>query len=156
MMKVAIRRPLLAVAVVLLLTACDDGGPTSPSNRYPQVSGTYTGSLSVTSARFGPGGSVSARMVVVQSGNQLTITGSVSFGGRTAELTAITGTINETGFFTAAGVVSGGLDDPTCGRVTPTTGSLTFSGRTMRVVENASSQYCGEIQISGTLTRTGA
>ncbi len=94
-------------------------------------------------------------MNVVQSGSQLTITASMSFGGTTIEIPAIIGNVNETGFFTATG--GGGAasssTDPNCGTITTTSTTLAFSGNTARYVENATSDFCGNLQLSGTLTR---
>ena len=94
------------------------------------------------------------RIVVRQSGAQVTITGSLTFLGETLELPAITGTINATGFFTAtAGGFAGTVDDPTCGRITTTSSSLTFTGRTARYTETANTQFCGTWNLSAVLTR---
>ena len=153
------RRPVAVVVLALVFVACGEGGgsPTTPSSRVPDVAGTYTGTLYLTSSRSSQRVPIQMRMVVVQSGSQLTITGSLSFDGRRLDLPAITGTINQTGFFTltAGGFYGDTVDDPDCGRITPTSESLTFSGRTARYQETADTQYCGTLQISGTLTRTG-
>lgn len=96
----------------------------------------------------------SMNMVVAQSDEQLTITGSITFLGETTQLPAITGTINETGFFTAtAGGFSGSTSDPNCGTWTTTSATLTFSGATARLQESASSPLCGTLSLFGTLTR---
>lgn len=153
------RRLAVVVVLSLVFVACDEGGgsPASPSSRVPDVAGTYTGTLHLTSSLGSQQVPLQMRMVVVQSGSQLTITGSVSFGGRRVELPAVTGTINQTGFFTlrSGGFYGNTADDPECGRITTTSSSLTFSGRNARYQETANTQYCGTLQISGTLTRTG-
>ena len=118
---------------------------------FPNVAGTYTGPLDLTIA--GLTVTLSARMTVVQSGAQLTITWSALFAGETVQLPAITGNINQTGFFTATSGFSSNIDDPNCGRITTTSSILTFSGNTARYVETATSSFCGNISISGTLTR---
>ena len=41
-------------------------------------------------------------MEVAQAGDQLTITGSITLGGQTIQIPAVTGTLNATGFFTIA------------------------------------------------------
>jgi len=93
-------------------------------------------------------------MVVAQAGSQLTITGTLTLNGQTFPLTAVTGNINATGFFTATsgGAVSA-TSDPTCGTIRPIDASLTFSGNTLQYVEHDSSQFCGTWTFSGTLTR---
>ena len=66
----------------------------------------------------------------------------------------VTGTVNETGFFTtSAGGFTGAVSDETCGTLTTTSATLTFSGSTARISESATSEFCGSIQVSGTLTR---
>lgn len=150
--------PMVRSVAVFVLSfafiACD-GTPTAPSSGVPNVAGTYTGTLYLTSSQGSQRVPVEMQMVVVQSGSQLTITASMSLGGQTVDLPAITGTINRTGFFTvtAGGYYENTTDDVECGRITPTSSSLTFSGRTARYQESADSQHCGTLQLSGTLTR---
>ena len=40
-----------------------------------------------------------------------------------------------------------------CGRARSTSSTLTFSGRSVRIVEDYSTDYCGTVQVSGTLLR---
>ena len=153
---------LSAVAVVAVLAAagCDDAStPSSPSPtrpvqpQIPQVAGTYTGSMTLTVAGNSLTGS--GTMTVVQSGSQLTITGSATIAGETIQMPAVTGTINATGFFTLTG--GGSLvsewEDPTCGTMQIVSSTLTFSGRTLRYVESATTTLCGPLQISMSLSR---
>ena len=78
----------------------------------------------------------------------------MTFFGETAELPAITGTINSTGFFTpTGGGFSSEAADPTCGTITTSSSTITFSGSSLRLVESASSEFCGTLSLSGTLTR---
>ena len=97
----------------------------------------------------------SGRAVVVQSGNELTINGSLTFGGVESVLPAVTGTINETGFFTltASGAVPGppAVSDE-CGVLTITSQSLTFAGRTLTFQEGYQTTFCGSLTIAATLT----
>ncbi len=151
---------ILALSLALVLPACGgDKGPTSPSQTgpttpvFPNVAGTYTGALAFIAdgVQLATG---SGRMTVVQSGSQLTITGSMTFVGVTIQLPAITGNVNQTGFFSAtSGGAASSVTDPTCGIITTTSSTLTFSGSTARYVENATTDFCGTLQISGTLTR---
>ena len=134
--------------LILLVVACDLTGPS-----FADVAGTYTGTVTLS---LSGGGSVdgSMSMVVAQSDAELTITGSMTFLGETTQLPAITGTINETGFFTAtAGGFSGSTSDPQCGTWTTTSSTLTFSGGTARLEESASSPSCGNLSLFGMLTR---
>ena len=146
-----IMRRSTAAAVVLAalaLTACDMTGG------VPQVAGTYTWPVVLRFVSLGTELEGSAQLTAVQSGAEVTVHGSVTFLGVTAEVAAFTGTINSTGFFTTTeNGVSGTSSDPTCGRYRPMSSSLTFSGREARLVENAGTDYCGNIHLSGTLTR---
>ena len=149
-------RTAVVVGLLLFTAACDDGGsPTAPTSRIPDIAGTYTGSLAFTSSlgsQFTT--NVSARVTVVQAGSRVTLTGSLTVGGQSVEIPAVTGTVNATGFFTrTSGSLIDSIEDPTCGRVTDAGGSVTFSGRTVRIVDNATTQFCGNLQLSGTLTR---
>ena len=137
------------VLAALALTACDNmtGG-------VPQVAGTYTGPVVFRFPDLGLEAAGRARLTVVQSGAEVTIGGSLTVAGTTADVTSFTGMINSTGFFTAtAHGVSGTVSDATCGTYRPVSSSLTFSGREVRLVENVNTDYCGNIQLSGTLTR---
>ena len=97
---------------------------------------------------------IPANMTVVQAGSQLTITGTITVDGTPSEIAAITGTVNATGFFTATGGGSSlGEDDSTCGTLTPTAFTITFSGNTLRWVEQVGTSLCGNVELSGTLTR---
>ena len=146
---------VLCVAVCLAFAACGDDSPTAPSPpqpQIPQVAGTYAGSVRLTAdGRFL--GSGTAQMTVVQVGAQLTITGYMSVGGTTSQLSAITGTINATGFVTITSAPPPSVRDPTCGTIAAAGSSLTFSGNTVRFVSNSTTTYCGNLQAAGTLTR---
>ena len=142
----------LAVALVLLAPACGNDGPTN-SSRIPDVAGIYTGPLTLT-VDGNLIGTARMRMNVVQSGSRLTITASAEFDGQTAEMPALTGTVNETGVFTPTGGGASTLfDDPDCGTVTITSWGLTFSGDTVRYGERAATSACGTWEISATLSR---
>ena len=120
------------------------------------MGGTYTGPATITVPAAGLTLTGSGRAVVVQSGNQLTINGSLTFGGVETVLPAVTGTINETGFFTltASGAIPGPpttLSD--CGLLTLTSQSLTFAGRSLTFEEGYQTTFCGAITLAATLTR---
>ena len=149
----------LVATVAVILTGCggDGGGsPVDPSPRYPQVGGTYIGPATITVPAAGLTLTGSGRAVVVQSGNQITINGSLTFGGVETVLPAVTGTINETGFFTvtASGAIPGPpttLSD--CGLLTLASQSLTFAGRSLTFEEGYQTTFCGPITLAATLTR---
>lgn len=143
-------KKLLTVAMCAVALAC--AGITGPN--YPDVAGTYRGPLTVTST-ITPG-SITGTMImtVVQAGDQLTITGSVTFLDETSQLPAITGTINETGFFTVtAGGSSPRESHPECGSMTTTSSTLNFSDQTARFHQSVSTTYCGSLSFDATLTR---
>ena len=150
-MTTIMRRSTAAAVVLaaLALTACDNmtGG-------VPQVAGTYTGPLVFLFPDLGIETESTARLTVVQAGAEVTVSGSLTIAGTTIGVTAFTGMINSTGFFTTTDDgVSGTTSDATCGTYRPVSSSLTFSGREARLVESASTDYCGNIHLSGTLTR---
>ena len=94
-------------------------------------------------------------ITVVQVGDELTITGyAVGPTGTRVELTPLTGTVSATGYFNIANPLSPiPTNDPDCGAVRTTSIVITFSGTTLRYVESNQSNYCGLIQVQGTLTR---
>ena len=145
---------LLAVFVVAVLaSACgDDSSPIGPS-QIPEVAGTYVGLVTVTGLGEFPNGS--GRMVVVQSGSQLTITGSMTLFGYVIHIPAVTGSLNATGFFTAdrGGAIVGELEHGTCGTLSSVSSSLAFSGDTARHLETVATTYCGLLQLVAALQR---
>ena len=147
----------VVLALALVVSACGGDTPTAPSPsvpQIPQVAGTYTGSLQFSAPSLDFTATTPANVTVVQAGSQLTITGTLTFDGTPSEVPAITGTVNATGFFTATGGGSSlGEDDPTCGTLTPTAFTITFSGNTLRWVEQVGTSLCGNVELSGTLTR---
>lgn len=152
-----VRSTIVVVIVVLCsaLVACGKETPTSPSTpQIPQVAGTYNGQLTLTALATGERFIGSAQMVVRQAGSQLTVSGSMTILGLTTQLSAVTGTINATGFFTlTGGGFTGSVDAGECGRLRPLTASLTFSGRTANYVETAETDFCGTFQLTADLTR---
>ena len=151
------RCAVLLVALMLVVPACNGDTPTAPTPsvpQIPQVAGTYTGPVTFTFSALQVEEAGTGRFVVVQSGSELTISGSVTVAGETYELAATTGTVNATGFYTPTSGGSGvAEDDPTCGAITNYSESLTFIGRTMRITVSWQTAECGRFDISGTLTR---
>jgi len=144
-------RHMIAIGLALVLPACG-GGPNSPEDQIPNVAGTYVGPIAFT-VGGSPAPTISARMVVVQAGSQVTITGTWTVSGQAIPLTALTGNVNATGFFTATSGGAPSSVDPTCGAIRQTELSITFSGNTLQYVERDSTQLCGNWTFSGTLTR---
>ena len=134
-------RRLALVLAITVLIGCGADSPTAPTSQIPEVAGTYTGPLTLRVVTTGDSLQGSARFDVAQAGAQLTITGSITFLGETAQLPAITGTINATGFFTpTSGGVAGAVNDPDCGRITPASASITFSGERLSRISVATSK----------------
>ena len=164
-----LRRLATCAVVVVATTACGgDSRPTtpvsptapSPQPQIPNVAGTYRGPLTITASLEGgvlmPSLSGTMQITVVQAGAQLTISGSISIFEETTALEAVTGTVNDTGrvTFPPDSVVNAvPMGDDTCGTLTPAPTMLTFSGNTARLLQTASSDDCGNVEIVGTLTR---
>ena len=143
---------MFIVVCLAIVSACG-GSPSSPTSQIPDVAGTYTGSLTWT-ADGAFVASIQARLTVVQAGAQLTVSGSLTLLGQTVQVAAVTGTVNATGFFTVSGGgFAGAVDDATCGTIRGTSASLTFSGNTARYVETDTTDFCGNWNFSGTLTK---
>jgi len=138
---------LLILFVSVAVSACG-GSPNSPSDRYPDVSGYWTGTLT---DYYGSQiyGTYSLEASVSQSGSQVTIQPAVN-GISTP---AITGTISETGFFrkTGGGTPDGDRSDG-CGYYTETGMTIAFSGNTAEYNETETSD-CATRTLKGSLVR---
>ena len=152
-------RPLLTILAAALLFGCGSDGPVAPrSGGFLQVAGTYAGPATFTAFTLEPEPITgTARFVVVQSDAQVTISGSFNFAYWDAPLAcgAVTGTINETGFFTptTSGRVPGPVEDDQCGRYTTTSQSLAFTGSEIQYEKSAETDSCGLFTILATLRR---
>ena len=135
---------------IVMLSACG-GSPTSPSSQFPNVAGTYTGTLALTIDNVFAA-NVYGRMQVVQSGSQITVTATMTVNGVEIAIPASTGNINKTGYYTQTAGGEASTYDPDCGNLTGTA-SLTFSGNTATYVEVMSTDFCGQWRMNGTLTR---
>ena len=147
----------LIVMFATITVACgggSSGSPTSPSSQFPNVAGTYTGQLTFrVDGEFVA--NIPARLVAVQSGSEVTINSRLTIDGVPIDLPAVTGNINRTGFFTvtASGASSAPTYDQTCGYITVTATSLTFSNATVQYIETDTTDYCGTWHFSGALRR---
>ena len=153
-----VRRTLSAVVIstglALSVAACGSDA-TSPSaiNQIPSVAGSYSGPITWT-ANGAFVATLTMRMTVAQASSQLTLTGTISLGNQTFPMTAVTGNLNATGFFTAAaGGAASTSFDPTFGTIRGVDASLTFAGTSAQYVEHDTSQFCGAWTFSGTLSR---
>ena len=145
-------RILSLLVVAMLVVACGDSSPVSPSPTLPQVAGTYTGEVDAVIQNLG-GIQIPGRMVVTQSGSQVTVALTLTFEGDEEEIRA-------TGTLTAAGVLNiplsaapevGGTND--CGAVTPESIVTNFSGNSVRFDWIYSTSSCSNFELRGTLTR---
>ncbi len=152
------RAVALGIALCLSLACGSNSGspstvPSAPA--APQVAGVYRGPLTITFS-LDPSIYLSGNLEfhVVQSGWQLTITGTTWIAGVREPVHAMTGSINSTGYFRveATGAPSA-LYDPNCGTMRGAGGSLTFSGGTARWTSTVTTDYCGIISFSSDLRR---
>ena len=127
---------------LIALAACDMNG-------IPNVEGTYTGPVTTQFVDLGIGATGSMRLIVEQAGSNVTISGSVTFLGVTTGITAVSGTIDATGYFmgTRSGLIDpdAALDTALCGRLRPASGSLTFSGGEVHFAALIQTDSCGPI-----------
>ena len=146
---------LLVACCSLLVSACG-GSPNQPSDQYPNVSGTYRGTLA-----FSVDGELvqntNAELVVEQDGSEVTLSFTIWMSGA-AFLESATGTISRTGVFTAksskGGVAS--LPDASnnqCGSIRATTNTLSFSGDSATYALDLQTDRCGMWSWSGILQR---
>lgn len=141
-----------AFLVFALLGACDFN---QEDPWYLDLEGHYTGTVTFSS----PGlesfdGTIT--VTVIQSGNQVTLSGNMQLLGESHTLAAFTGTVSETGFFTLTdGGYQGTLEDPECGPVIGGSTSIQFfeNGR-LEMVENFNFQVCGTISAHSVLRRS--
>ena len=143
------------ITIVFIVSCGDDLISSKIPSKVPQVAGTYAGPLEIIfSATPGIKLTGSMKVIVIQAGSQLTITGSVTLIGTTIQLTAISGTINSSGYFTiekSGGV--GQVRDKECGVLRTLSFSITFLNNSIKYVEDISTDYCGIFQFSGTLSK---
>ena len=146
-------RVLLGLAATAL-AACGGSGPTAPSE-YPDVAGTYSGPLVHMAGEPGRQQSLDGtmRIIVTQSESRVTVNGSITILGQTAEIPPTRGTINETGEVSFSEDALGGVtNDPDCGEST-TALSLVFSDGTATFNQVTQTAECGDSTVSATMTR---
>lgn len=136
----------VALAAVALL-ACQQTTPTGP----PNVAGTYTGTLTMTVPSRGDR-SFDAVVDVAQSGNDLDISMVIS-SSEVSSSSRASGKISNAGeFIYGRGRRPSAFPD--CGYITRSTGSMKFSGKTLRWTATAETENCGAITADATLTRS--
>ena len=146
----------LLVAYISLAVAACGGSPNQPSDQYPNVAGTYRGTL-----QFSVDGQLvqntDAELVVEQNGSEVTLSFTIFMSGASF-LESATGTISRTGVFTAKSSVGGvaSLPDASndqCGSIRATTNTLSFSGDSATYSLHLQTDYCGLWAWSGILQR---
>ena len=144
--------PVSFAVLVLTFTGCSDDSPAAPTPQFPQVAGTYTGTVFVVIGTWQGVGT--GRLVVRQAGSELTVEGTMTFPTFSWSVPAKTGTISATGYFTSN---TGGLVQlqriAGCGFLRPLDASLTFAAGTARYVEDFTTDSCGSGQVSSDLVR---
>ena len=134
-----------------VLASCDS---TEDNPWYLSLAGRYTGDVIVSDQEV----SITGTMIinVEQSGDQVTLSGTIQLLGQSSTFAAFTGTVNNTGFFTlTGGGYSGTLEDPDCGEVTGFSESIKFfENESLEIVENYVYQLCGEESFKAVLHRS--
>jgi len=144
-MKRLIPYPVALAAVALL--ACQQTTPTGP----PEVAGTYTGTMTMAVPSLG-NFSFDAVVDVAQIGNDLDIIMEISILGVSSS-SRVSGEISNAGeLIYGRGRQPSALPD--CGYITRSTGSMKFSGKTLRWTATAETENCGTITADATLTRS--
>ena len=153
------RWTVVVLALALVVSACGGDTPTAPTPptpQIPQVAGTYTGPITLAATGIGLNEAGTGEIGVTQAGSTVTLVASWTFLGTTFQDPSVSGTIDATGLFTRSG---GEVQSPTvdfaedCGSITSQTLTVAFSGNTMRYSDTEQTELCGQIGISGTLTR---
>ncbi len=142
--------PWLLLGLGLVGYGCDS--VTSPSAQIPNVAGAYSGPVA-WAIGGAPAPPLFLYMNVAQVGSQLTITGTMVVEGKNVPLTAMTGNVNASGYFSPTSGGASSSYDPTCGNVKLIDGSLTFSSSSAQYVEHDATDFCGNWTLSGTLTK---
>ncbi len=138
----------------LLITALASCDSTEDDPWYFSLAGRYTGELTVSA--FGESVSGFIIVNVEQSGNQVTLSGTIQLLGSSEPFAAFTGTVNNTGFFTlTGGGYSGTRNDPDCGALTGFSESINFfENESLEFVENYNYQLCGAVSLKAVLHRS--
>ena len=143
---------LLVACLSLTVSACG-GSPNQPSDQYPNVAGTYRGTL-----QFSVDGQLNenhdAELVVQQNGSEVTLSYSILAFGSTLR-DGVTGTISRTGLFTASSSDGGPTTVYTngCGYVASQSQTLTFTGNNATFSLYMRTDTCGLWSWSGILRR---
>jgi hypothetical protein len=139
--------------VLILTAACGGGSPTAPSGpQFPQVAGTYNGSINFTFPEIPASLTCPASTTVTQSGSNVSIA-PISLGGQCVGILGSipfgSVTIDTNG---ALPNQSGTFNEPSCGTYNAS-GSGGFFGREFRISMTATSATCFNFNFSASLFR---
>lgn len=148
-------KKLLILATLITLAGCGGGNSLtgSSASKLPNVAGVYAGALhvDVDNSRLFDG---RATLTVNQSNASVTITGTITFGTDSAQLPPAQCQVDATGLLSGCqGGNSGSLTDTDCGTVSTTAPSGFFHGNALDYSESATTSFCGNVHVYGTLTR---
>ena len=146
------RQKVLVAVLTLAAAGCGEDDLTGP---IPEIAGEYAGSFSIRFLQNPQISQGSMRVNIEQSGEQVTISGSMIAFDQTVPISGISGTLDSLGFLelTTDGFFAS-ADAELCGNVRTLTSTMTFSGRgAAQVDEHADTDFCGRLVLSGLLTR---
>ena len=152
-------RTCRAVALCLVLAAaaaaCEDRqpGPTAPTPitpsapEVPSVGGTYAGTISAW-LNGQAIGTYPITMTVAQSGNRITVEGTIESDAIVMD--TVSGTITTDGTFTADLVSD---DSEACGRRTNRRMEIRFAAGSAEMKSSWQSEGCGDARFEGTMSK---
>jgi hypothetical protein len=147
------RQALVCGLLCVSVAACGGSSPTAPSGpQFPQVAGTYNGSINFTFPELGTSLSCPASTTVTQTGSNVSIAPIILSGQCVGLLGSIplgSATIDTNG---ALPNQSGNFNEPSCG-VYSAAGSGGFFGREFRISMTATSSTCWNFNFSASLFR---
>ena len=149
-------KKLLILATLITLAGCGGGNSLtgSSASKLPNVAGVYAGTLhvDVDNSRVADG---RATLTVNQSRASVTITGMITFGTESVELPPVQCQVDATGFVSGCQGCSGNsvTNDPDCGTIRGTGVSAAFHENALDYSESATTSFCGNWHVYGTLTR---
>ncbi len=147
---------VFALCLLLAAAACGDGktGPTGPTTSVtpsgtdlPTVGGAYTGTISAW-LNGQPIGTYPITMTVEQSGNRITVEGTIESDAILMDTAS--GTITAAGTFTADLADD---DSEACGRRTNRSMEIRFTGGSADMKSSWQSEGCGDARFEATLSR---
>lgn len=136
-----------------VLSACGGSSPTAPTPpQYPQVAGTYRGSITLNVPEISQSITCPASTVVSQSGNTVSLAPIVLTGTcNNFSIPLGSATMDTTGAL--VGQNTGSFFEPTCGGNYAYTISGGFFGAEFRLSMNATSGTCYNLNFTAVLTR---